>query len=250
MSKIIENQIFDYIKTNKIVRTKEIEKHFKLTQATARRYLINLENNQLIIRTFGENILKEENNNYEDQFVNQKINENVEIKKLIAQQASKLVSGYKTIFIDSGSLCFFLMDYLEDKELIIFTNSLTNANKAISLGFKNVYILGGLLKAKTYSIVDIDEEALNKINFPISFIGVNGIDEKFNLFTPEKKEAITKEKIIFHSLTTVVLAERTKFDQKSTFNFRPKNKKIIFVTDCDVEANDNNLVVNVKKNRR
>ena len=43
MPKIIENKIFEYIKKHKIVKSKDIEKIFQLTQSSSRRYLIKLE---------------------------------------------------------------------------------------------------------------------------------------------------------------------------------------------------------------
>ena len=72
MPKIIENKIFEYIKKHKIVKSKDIEKIFQLTQSSSRRYLIKLESQGLINRTFGEIILNE-NKNFQDQKIENKI---------------------------------------------------------------------------------------------------------------------------------------------------------------------------------
>lgn len=230
MPKIIENQIFEYIKKHKIVKSKDIEKIFQLTQSSSRRYLIKLETQGLINRTFGEIILNE-NKNFQDQKIENKITTNLEVKTKIAQYASKLALGYKTIFVDSGSNCYCLLQFL-DKDIELFTNSITNANLALELGFQNVNILGGTLKSETKSIVNFNENELADINFPISFLGVNAIDEKGFLYTPEKREAKAKQDIMRRSLITVVLAEKEKFNSKSTFKFSDNDSKIVIISDA------------------
>lgn len=247
MSKIIQDNILQFIKQKNITKTKEIEEKFKLTQSSTRRYLIKLENDGLIERLFGEVILKE-SQTFKDQDFNAKINSNVDIKKKIAQYAAKLAQNYKTIFIDSGSLCYFLLEHL-DKKIELFTNSLSNAKRAIDLGFENINIIGGRVKQSTKAIVDLNEEELLKINFPIAFIGVNAIDELGNLYTPEKKEAKAKSDIMKRSIITIVLAESEKFNSKSTFIFNDQNQNIIIVTNSKIKnlKNKNIQLVNTKE---
>ncbi len=240
MSKIIENDILSFIREKKIVKTKEIEKKFKLSQSSARRYLINIEQKGIITRAFGEIILRE-GKNFEDQDFNLKINSNIEAKKKIAEYASKLSQNYKTIFIDSGSLCYFLLDYL-DKKVELFTNSLINLRRAIELGFENVNILGGKYKPETSSIVEFDENELKRIVFPISFVGVNAIDDEGNLYTPEKREAQAKWNIIKNSQITIVLAEQEKIGIKSTFKFNNEQAKILIVTDSKIKKFKNSEI--------
>ncbi|MBD5422922.1 MAG: DeoR/GlpR transcriptional regulator [Mycoplasma sp.] len=246
MPKIIENKILDYIKKHKIVKSREIEKYFNLTQSSARRYLIKLEEQGYINRTFGEIILKD-NHSFQDQDFEKKINSNLNVKKSIAKYASKLSLGYKTVFVDSGSLCYFLLQYL-DKKVELFTNSLSNAKRAIDLGFENVNILGGVIKPETKSIVEFNEEELNKIVFPISFLGVNAIDDEGNLYTPEKREAKAKNNIIKKTLITIVLAEEEKFSFKSTFKFNDDDSKIIIVSNIKNKKieNENVQIINTK----
>ncbi len=245
MPKIIENKIYEYVKKHKIVKSKNIEKVFQLTQSSARRYLIKLENQGLINRSFGE-ILLNEVENFQDQKIENKLNTNVESKIKIAKYASQLALNYKTIFIDSGSTCYYLLQFL-DKNIELFTNSITNANLALELGFKNVNILGGTLKPETKSIVNFNEEELNKINFPISFLGVNGIDKNGFLYTPEKREAKAKLEIMKKSLITVILAEKEKFNTISTFRFDDSKSKIIIVSDIkDKNLRNLNNVSNIQ----
>lgn len=250
MSKIVEKNVLNFIKTKKITRTKEIEKKFNLSQSSTRRALINLEKQGLIDRAFGEVILKE-TNEFKDKKFDEKLNSNVLEKKEIAKIASLLASNYQTIFVDSGSCCYFLLEYL-DKNIQLFSNSLSNVVRANELNFKNINILGGHLKPDTKSIIEFNENEINNIVFPISFLGVNAIDENGNLYTPEKKEAIAKREIIKRSLISIVLAENYKFEKISTFKFNPPESKIIIVTNTNVKniKNKNIQIINVKKYKK
>ena len=242
MSILIEEKIIEFLKLKKVVKPKEIEKKFNLPFSTARRYLIKLESKNIIKRTFGEIVFVDGFKENIDANANKRILENTFIKQKIAKKAIEFVNNYKTIYLDSGSCCYFLLDYLS-KEIVIYTNSILNANRAINLGFKNVNIIGGSIKNETLSIVDIDMEFIKKINFPIAFMGVNGIDNCGRLTTPEKREGITKKIIANKSELIVVLAEKHKINNKSLYDFTPDNKEILVVTDHEQidDANSENL---------
>lgn len=233
MSALIKDKILNFLKKNNIVKTKEIQNKFNLSLSTTRRYLIQLENEGLIERQFGEIIYKKSN---EDELidinVDLKITTNVEIKKQLAAIASKLVSSKTPIFLDSGSSCYYLLDYL-DKDSIIYTNSLINANEGLKKGFKNIHILGGTIKPNTMAVVDLDIDFINKIYFPISFIGVNGISNEERLTTPEEHEGATKKIICDRSDLIIVLCEESKFHKKAMYDFTPKNKQIIVITNSE-----------------
>lgn len=249
MSTIVKNQIIEYLKKNKISKTKNIQEKFNLTLSTTRRYLIQLEQENIIERLFGEIVYKENKTIISDNIANENILSNVESKKEIAMLASKFVANNTPIFLDSGSSCFYLLDYL-DLKTVIYTNSLFNANYAIKKGFENVHILGGKVKLKTESIVNLDNDFVKKIYFPISFIGVNGIDENERLTTPEESEGQTKKLICEHSDLIVVLCEENKFNKKALFDFTPKDKQIVVVTNSNKKPDFANKYLYVLKKER
>ncbi|MDE5774911.1 MAG: hypothetical protein K2H51_01110, partial [Malacoplasma sp.] len=84
-----------------------------------------------------------------------------------------------------------------------------------------------------------DMEFIKKINFPIAFMGVNGIDNCGRLTTPEKREGITKKIIANKSDLIVVLAEKHKINNKSLYDFTPDNKEILVITDHEQIDNAN-----------
>ncbi|MGL4647321.1 MAG: DeoR/GlpR family DNA-binding transcription regulator [Mycoplasmoidaceae bacterium] len=233
MSVIIENKIRDFLKENKITKTKEIEDRFQLTQSTTRRYLIALEEQKLIKRKFGEIIYIEDN--VLDVIAKEAIHKNIEEKKLIAKNAANFAKDHQLIYLDAGSTCYYLLDYLK-KETIIYTNSLINAEKAINLGFQ-VNIIGGKIKKKTRSIVEVDHNWLQKIKFPIAFMGVNGISANERLTTPDILEGIFKNSICNQSNLIIVLCEAKKIGVETFYDFTPEDlKKIKVITSKDLKA--------------
>lgn len=252
MSIIIENEIINYLKEKKVVKTKDIQDRFNLTLSTTRRYLINLEQKKIIKRLFGEIVYNDQVSKSIDHDANLKIQENIDVKKAMASYAAKLIGEYKTIYLDAGSSCYYLLDYL-DKDIEIFTNSFLNAKKAIEMGFKNINILGGKLKTNTLAIVDLDNDFINKINFDIAFIGVNGLTLDERLTTPELKEGIVKKTICQRSSLIVVLCEKEKFNFQSFYDFTVENKQTIVVSDIesvDQEKKKFTYILNVLKGKK
>ncbi|WP_036499396.1 DeoR/GlpR family DNA-binding transcription regulator [[Mycoplasma] testudinis] len=231
MSILISQQILNFLKDNKVCKIADIQKQLKLTQPTLRRHLIKLEEEHLVRRSFGEVVLENNNNLYlSDRDTNVKLTQDVKAKKAIAKMASTFASQANDIFVDNGSNCFFLIDYLKNHQgLQIFTNSLLNAQHALELGF-NVRLLGGTLKPNTKCIVDLDPDTLLRQNFDVCFLGVNAIGNNYKLTTPERREGIVKTQMALRSKKVLILAEASKFGLSANYDFTPKDTDINLVT--------------------
>lgn len=238
MSIIIEEKLIEFLKERRVAKPKEIEDAFDLPFSTARRYLMKLEDRNIIKRTFGEIIYIDKHATKADATANENIHINARIKKAIAEKAATYLKDQTAIFLDSGSSCYYLLDFLP-KDIVIYTNSILNANYAVSRGFININIIGGTIKPDTMSAVDIDLDFIKKINFPIAFMGTNGISKSGKLTTQEKREGIVKKLIAEKSGMVVVLADQTKFGEISLYDFAPKDKKITVVSDIEDFEFDN-----------
>ena len=74
-------------------------------------------------------------------------------KRLISQLAASHVCDHDTIFIDSGTTCHNIIDFITDKECTILTNSLQVSLKAIPYENLNVISLPGFLREKLYLLL-------------------------------------------------------------------------------------------------
>ncbi|WP_036463998.1 DeoR/GlpR family DNA-binding transcription regulator [Mycoplasmopsis sturni] len=248
MSLLIEQKIIQFLKEKKVAKPKEIEEALNLPSSTARRYYVKLEQKHIIERTYGEIVYCQADDYNIDHDVNENLNINVSVKHQIAKVAAKLIGEYKVIYLDAGSSCYFLLDYL-DKDITIYTNSVLSANAAASKGFKKINIMGGAIKNETLSIVDFDLDFVSKINFPIAFMGVNGITPEGKFTTPERREGVAKKIICDRSDLVVVLADSTKFNHGSFYDFTPKNKTVVVVSDINQIDVENNSFILINSNK-
>lgn len=228
MSLLIEEKLLKYIKDHEIVKPKILEKVFDLKTSTIRRYLIKLENKNKIKRNFGEIQYIEEHDS--SRMASKEIENNKEVKLLIAKKAASLAKNYKNIFLDSGSSCYYILNFLEN-DVNLYTNSIFNAMHALKLGFKNVNIIGGHLKSTSLSTVSSEITMIENLKFQIAFLGVNGIDQNGNLVIHEINDGVMKKHISNNSDLVVIPAEKEKFNTSSFYNFTPRNKIIIVVSD-------------------
>ncbi|MGZ9428917.1 DeoR/GlpR family DNA-binding transcription regulator [Mycoplasma sp. AC157] len=233
MSFAKQKEINEYIRTKKILKPIEIEQKFQLTKSTARRYLLKLEEEGYVKRPFGE-IVYNEKRNYLDKIVIDEIKVNVEAKRSIARTAAVLAKDYLNIYLDAGSTCYYLLEYL-DTDVNIFTNSIHNAMKAVEMGFKNIYVVGGKIKHKSLSTNSHDLSAIENFKFQIAFLGVSGIDENGKLTTTEIGDGKMKNFVAQHSELVVVLATEEKFGFGTFYDFTPSDKLVLVVTNYKKE---------------
>ncbi len=238
MSQKILDTIKKIIQERNIVKPKDLESELNLTVSTCRRYLMKLEESGFIKREFGEIIYNDENYYQIDKDAKNEIHKNKSIKKKLAKRGAYLAQKYEVIFIDASSTNYYLFEYL-DKNKIIYTNSLLNASYAISNGFTKINIISGLIKNQTMTIIPTNTLDLERIKFPISFIGVNAISNKHELMTTEINEGISKKIISEQSEFVVIMAEKEKFKHSSVFNFATTTHTLVITDKEDWPDNDN-----------
>lgn len=245
MSQKILDNIKKMIKEKNIIKPKEIEDELNLTISTCRRYLMKLEESGFIRREFGEIIYIPDNYYHIDKDAKSEIFKNKNIKQKLAKKGAFLAKDYNVVFIDASSTNYYLFEYL-DKNITIYTNSLLNANHAINNGFSKVNIISGLIKIKTMTIIPTNTIELQRIRFPIAFIGVNTISNKNELMTTEINEGISKKIISEQSDFIVILAEKEKFNHTSVYDFSSGTHTLVITDKNDWPNNDNFNVLNLK----
>lgn len=66
-------------------------------------------------------------------------NANKEDKIIIAKKAASLIQDNDVIFIDSGSTCFYMIDYIKAKEITVVTNGIMHIQKLMAKRDKYLY---------------------------------------------------------------------------------------------------------------
>lgn len=218
----------------------EIEEFLNVSIATIRRDINKMEEKGLLLKAKG-GIMTKRRINFEPE-INTKFGEKTGIKKKIALKAAKLVKNGDFIFLDAGTTTYYMIEHLKNKNITVVTNGLMHLDKLIECNIKTL-VIGGEVKPSTKAVVGIEAlKNIEKYRFDISFLGVNALDIKRGLMTPDIKEAVLKEKIIEISNKTYVLADSEKFGQSSSVKFGNINDCII-ITDESTEDKYKNYIL-------
>ena len=130
--------IVEKLKATEQVEVVDIVDAFQVSAITARRDLIQLEKEGLLVRTHGGAIISQQQTSKKKLFsYDEKVVINRERKEYIAKLAMGLIDDGDVIFIDSGSTLFNLAAHLKDfNNLTVITNSLPVASEL--LGHPNI----------------------------------------------------------------------------------------------------------------
>lgn len=210
LSQTRRQKIAQYVQDYKTATVQDLVQVFDSSEATIRRDLKQLEEDKQITRVHGGAIAKQ-NLSGED-FFSDKLTRNAEAKARIGAFAASLVSSGETIYLDAGTTTRQMIAHLP-QDILVVTNSLSIANQ-LGQHMIETIIIGGKVKQATDAIVG--HQALKQLedyHFSKAFMGVNAIDLKFGMTTPDSQEAAIKQQAMQQSLRIYHLADASKFDQ-------------------------------------
>ena len=223
------NKILSYIKENKEASIHDIVKLCSITIPTARKYLNELNNENLISFKRGKAIIK--TSFYYSNF-SRKINENKELKKQIGEYASSFISNGNTIFIGGGSTSFYVLEnILKYKNITIVTNSVPVITFVIQHPEINLIVIGGKWNDRTESFESIDTRQLEDLYPDISFVGAMDIDINRGVTQNTQMLQQTEFLMFEKSKRSFILADSTKFNITYPWTVFPIEKISNIITD-------------------
>ena len=196
----------------------ELQEHIKVSPATLRRDLAELEQSGDLIRVHG-GILDPTYARAEVSF-DERLVRNRSAKSAIATAASRLVPAGATVLVDAGSTCLETgKALLGRKDVRIITHSVALLEAAFR-GEASVICLGGELRKVSGALTGgAALGALESIHADIAFIGASGIDPEWGCATTELSEAEMKRAILLRATRKILLADVSKWGQPSTIRF-------------------------------
>ena len=240
-----QDKIVKYLEKVEKATIEDIMGLLKISRSTVRRYLIDLERKNLIIRTRG-GALKKKYFKYEFS-LNEKKDLNLDKKKKIAQIAKRFINEGDIIYISGGTTTLELAKILFDvKDLVVFTNAINILLELVNNSEIRVKLVGGDFRKKTFSMVG--QEAINfldRYNFNKAFVGVNGISMVEGFTTPNELEAIVDGEVIKRSKEVFILADETKFGAVAFSNICKIENVDYIITNKLINSN---LVRDIQKN--
>ncbi len=197
------------------VKVNDLSKIFNVSEVTIRNDLSQLEAKRMLIKTRG-GALKSTNVGL-DPNLEIKKNQNLKEKQLIGIAASKLINDGDTIILDSGTTTVEVAKNLQRfNDLTIITNALNIVNELIQYPNFKVIIPGGILRRKSLSLIGHSAETTLRNYYCDKIImGIDGIDVKYGITTPNIEEANLNKTMIEISRELIVVADSSKFGRRS-----------------------------------
>jgi DeoR family fructose operon transcriptional repressor len=164
----------------------------------------------------------------------------VEEKRRIARAALNELPTQGSIFIDAGSTTTIFTEMIPgDRDLTVFTNTLTIALALVSRRRLTVHTLGGRVRSRTFAEVDNWAiRALSELHVDVAFLGTNGMSLAHGLTTPDPSEAAVKRQMLSVAEHTVLLADHSKLGNLSMIRYGDLTDVDLLITDTDVADDD------------
>lgn len=230
------NEILQILKRDKTVKNEALAELLHTSPLTIRRDLQALEDDGLVKRYYGGATLLDEPSILESSLDIPK--NNIRQKHAIAKYAASIINDGDTIFINSSSTALLILEYLENKRVVVVTNNGKSLQLPLSPNIDLVLTGGQVYGRKQSMIGDFATFILSKISASKCFLGVSGIEAKCGITTSVLQETLVNKEMINHSIGPVyIVADSSKIEKHSNFSSGDIDKISHLITDSDV-SND------------
>jgi DeoR/GlpR family transcriptional regulator of sugar metabolism len=228
-------QILDLLDKKRRLSFGELRRIVRVSPATLRRDLTDLEADALLVRVHG-GVMHPQFLHSEPSF-EKKSREAVRAKQAIARAAAELVKPQVTVFLDAGTTCLEVGRFLMSrKDLVIITSSAKFLHVAQGAAAK-VVCVGGDLRAITGALVGAFALSwLAELRADVAVVGASGLSAEEGPSTTELSEASMKQTFIRRSSNRILVADASKWERPSNVRFAAWGELDAWVTSSDLPA--------------
>lgn len=225
------HKILEILQVKKRVIVSELSEELKVSVDTIRRDLSRLEEQNLLIRTFGGAILPDSLNICPPLEVRKELR--LEDKTYIGRLAFSQIHEKDTIFIDGSTTSLAIIPYLSNiKELTIITNAVDVISSVLKVNPKlTLYMIGGTILNSISST--IGSEALLKLSelrLDKSFISTSGFNRD-GVFGNDFDEVTFKQMLIRNSRQVYFLLDSSKYNRSGSILISPYKGSFKIISD-------------------
>ncbi|MDO4170504.1 MAG: DeoR/GlpR family DNA-binding transcription regulator [Lachnospiraceae bacterium] len=216
-----QEKILELLYVNGKVKVKELSQMFEVTEDCIRKDLASMEKRELLKRTYGGAILREDLHPGHTNIVSERNDKNIKEKKAIAKKAVKLLKDGDVIFLDISTTNMELAKEIIQSGLKVrvVSHMLDIANLFANSGKADFVMLGGdLNRSQNSTLGAITLKMMEAFRFDYAFLGVVGADVSTNeISTYLPEDGVMKHQAIKCSYTTYLMMEKKKFDFKGNY---------------------------------
>lgn len=254
------NKLLNILKEDEDIDISELSKKVGASIPTIYRDLRYFDQEGLFNKVINKYELLDLNDKNHDFF--NRLNINSDLKKIISQEAVKLIDDNDVIAIDASSTCFYLCKELKklNLNLTIITNSIFIPVELYNKPNYKIICLGGLLDRETSSFVKSPiTELLKNIYIKKFFLSSVSVSPNLGILDDYGMDDIEVRKFLFNlSNENILLVDSNKFLVKGTYNWTGFDKIKNIITDENLDEKiasilkmkDINIVLAKKKNNK
>jgi DeoR family transcriptional regulator, fructose operon transcriptional repressor len=219
------------------IRVSDMAKKFEVTEETIRRDFEKLEKEGFLTRIHGAAISNKKNSN-ENPILNSG-QVNFDGKQAIASKAASMVEDGDIIALDSSSTALLMAKYLNGKDITVITNSIGVTMELSKNPRVTVITVGGYLLKDSMSFVGASaEKIIEEYHVDKFFFSCIGFDVKRGISETNERQGQIKKKFISISADLFLLADKSKYGQKSLIKISNLDKVDYLITDHTMAVND------------
>lgn len=214
------DRILETVNTKGTITVKDIMTSLDISDMTARRYLQELADKDLLVRVHGGaeklrigSLLSNERSNVEKQALQ------IAEKQEIAKFAGHLVEERETIFIGPGTTLEYFARELPIDNIRVVTNSLPVFLILNERKLTDLILIGGNYREITGAFVGtLTLQDLSSLQFSKAFVSCNGIKEHA-IATFSEEEGEVQKIALQNANKKYLLADHSKFDKFDFYTF-------------------------------
>ncbi len=209
-----KREIIEILKKRNFIGVEELSKLLYTSQSSIRRDLNDLQAQGLIKRNHGGVMIFETKNAAP---VAYRWEAQKNEKKLIAKQASVLLKDNTTVFLDSSTTAYYMVEYITKKRGIsVITNSLKTAQLLIDNGIKTFCLGGEIMPASSTVCGNYASEQLTLYHADIMFFSSFALSDDGTISDSCAEENAIRRQMLAQSDYRVFLCDSSKFNKKAT----------------------------------
>lgn len=243
-----KQKILEIINQNGKVKVNDLSEKFGISEVTIRIDLADLEAKGLLSRVHGGAVSSYKP--YYNMNLSQRMEENRQEKKLIAERVAAMVKDNDTVMLNSGTTTLTVYRMLPiNMNLSIVTNSMAIALEAAGNPNFSVVLLGGYVNSKyQFTYGDVAENQLEHYYADKLILSVDGISCDGVLSTYYNQEAALARHMMRNSGVSIIAADYTKIGRTAFVKIESLSSEDMVVTNKSAPQDDLNSLISVTDN--
>lgn len=238
------NTLLDLLSGKGSIEVEDAAVQLDVSAATIRRDLDHLASQQMLTRTRGGAVAQSVSY---DLPLRYKSSRQTSTKRRIGAAAAALVARSQVAGFTGGTTTTEVARALVTRAdmqqtdgepaLTVVTNALNIANELAVRRNVKIVLTGGVLRPQSYELFGpLAERVLSVVKIDITFLGVEGLDEREGAFATHEGEASVARLLASRARTVVVVSDSSKIGRQAFAQVWPLERVDLLVTDTDASA--------------